>query len=353
MNAHPARAASAKLSILLGLAATLHPVLAAAADPIVLRFADDIPKTHPISVYGSKFWMDTVTRLTYGRVQFQWYPSSQLGKGRDVLALVQSGAVDIGSIGPSYTPDKLPLSAVAELPGMFSSSCAGSQAAWTLLRSGTGAADGGLLAEREYAPLGLHVVFAFTNPPYEVQTVQRPVALPTDMHGLRLKTLGGASDEAALRLGAVPVQMSVADLFLGLQRGTVDGRFGAFTSVFANSTQNVLTHSTVGADIGSFVLTTMIGDRRWKSLPPDIQEAMLAAGDATWRNFCKAADAENAAQAKKLEDQFHWTLHQVTPAEQPAWKAALAPVADAWASGLDQRGKPGTAVLKAFRDATP
>ena len=318
---------------------------ALAADPIVLRFADDIPKTHPISVYGSKFWMDTVERLTNGRVQFQWYPSSQLGKGRDLLALVQSGAIDIGSVGPSYTPDKLPLSAVAELPGMFTSTCAGSAAAWSLLKAG------GILDQKEYAPLGLHVVFGFTNPPYEIQTVKRAVASPSDMKGLRLKTLGGASDEAALKLAAVPVQMSVPDLFLGLQRGTVDGRFGAFTSVYANSTQDVLTHSTVGADIGSFVLTTFIGDRRWKSLPSDIQQAMLQAGDETWKNFCKAADADNAKLATQLQEKNHWTLHQVTPEELSAWRAVLDPVANAWASTLDSRGKPASAVLSAFRAA--
>ena len=314
-----------------------------AADPIVLRFGDDLPKTHPISIYASKFWMDTVERLTNGRVQFQWYPSAQLGKGRDILALVQAGAIDVGSIGPSYTPDKLPLSAAAELPGMFNSSCAGSQAVWALLKRG------GILDQKEFAPLGLHVVFGLTNPPYEIQTVNRAVAKPADMKGLRLKTLGGASDEAALKLGAVPVQMAVSDLFLALQRGTVDGRFGAFTSVYANSTQDVLNHSTVGADIGSFVLTTYIGDARWKSLPLDIQDAMLQAGDETWKNFCKEADAENTSQAQQLQDKNHWVLHSMTPDELAEWHKVLAPVADDWAKALDGRGKPGSAVLSAFR----
>ena len=328
-----------------GLLSTVMAWPAFAADPIVLRFADDIPKTHPISVYGSKVWMDEVERLTQGQVKFQWYPSGQLGKGRDVLALVQSGAIDVGSIGPSYTPDKLPLSAVAELPGMFASSCSGSAAAWSLMKSG------GLLDQKEYAPLGLHVVFGFTNPPYEVQTVKRAVTAPGDMQGLRLKTLGGASDQAALKLGAVPVQMAVPDLFLGLQRGTVDGRFGAFTSVYSNSTQDVLSHSTVGADIGGFVLATFIGDRRWKSLPPDVQAAMLQAGDVAWQSFCKEADAENKAAAKKLADENHWVLHEVTPAEHAEWQKVLGPVADEWAATLDHRGKPATPILQAFRAA--
>lgn len=318
-----------------------------ADSPIVIRFADDIPKTHPISVYGSKFWMDMVSKLTGGRVQFQWYPAGQLGHGRDLLALVQSGAIDVASTGPSYTPDKLPLSAVAELPDMFTDICSGSQAFWTL----TKAEAGGVLDQHEYKPLGLHVVFAFTNPPYEIQTVKQRVVHPADVKGLKFKTLGGASDDAARLLGAVPVQMSVADLYMGLQRGTVDGRFGAFNSVFSNSTQDTLQHSTLGAGIGSFALTTLIGDRKWKTLPNDVRDAMLKAGDATWKNWCDNAGAETAKLGDKLVSEHHWTVEKLSDSEKAEWKTALAPIPDQWEKDLDKRGKPGTAVLDAFRGA--
>jgi TRAP-type C4-dicarboxylate transport system substrate-binding protein len=334
---------------LLAIATLLLSAAPASAEgpAIVIRFADDIPKTHPISVYGTKFWMDRVTEKTYGRVTFEWYPAGQLGHGRDLLTLVQSGAVDMASTGPSYTPDKLPLSAVAELPAMFPDICAGSRAMWTMTKFG----GGGLLDQREYTPLGLHVVFAFTNPPYEIQTVKQPVASPLDVKGLKFKTLGGASDDAARLLGAVPVQMSVADLFLGLQRGTVDGRFGAFNSVFANSTQDVLHYSTVGVGIGSFGLTTLVGDRRWKSLPPDVQQAMLEAGDATWKNWCEKAGAETKTLGERLVKDHHWVNHVLTPDETAAWRTALAPIPDQWAKEQDQRGKPGRAILDAFRAA--
>ena len=106
---------SVRIGLMVGLA-LVAGTAARAADPIVLRFADDIPKTHPISVYASKFWMDTVERLTHGQVTFQWYPSGQLGKGRDVLALVQSGAavlVDVVSGRPSQSQIQVALDAVA------------------------------------------------------------------------------------------------------------------------------------------------------------------------------------------------------------------------------------------------
>ncbi len=318
---------------------------ALAAGPITLRFADSIPKTHPISVYGSKYWMDMVTKLTKGQVRFQWYPAGQLGKGRDLLALTSSGAVDIGSTGPSYTPDKLPLSAVAELPGMFPNTCAGSKAYWNMLK------PGGMLDKLEYAPKGVHVVFAFTNPPYEVQTVHKAVVMPTDMKGLKFKTLGGASDDAALRVGGVPVQMTVADLFLGLKRGTVDGRFGAFNSVFANSTQDVLQYSTVGADIGGFGLVAMISDHRWRSLPPNVQQAMLKAGDATWKNFCTHEDADNGKIGQTLVTKHHWKLAVLTAAQKAVWRKTMAPVQKLWAKEMDKRGLAGSKVLAAFKAA--
>ena len=319
---------------------------AGAQSKIVLRLADSVPATHPISVNGTKFWMDEVKRLTHGQVDFQWYPAGQLGKPKDLLALTMAGTADVGRFGASYTPEKLPLTAVDELPGMIDSSCEGSQALWNLAKAN----GGGVLAEKEYAPLHLKVVFAFSNAPYEVQTTKaRQVKLPADMKGLKLKTLGGASDDAAQRVGAVPVQMSVADLYLSLERGTVDGRFGAFGSVKANSTENVLKYSTAGAQVGSFAAIGAISDKVWDKLPQNVRDAMIQAGDATWRNFCGKEDASSGKIRKELEEKYGWVVHDLTAAEKEEWRKTLEPVQDVWARDLDKAGKPGTPVLQAFR----
>ncbi len=337
----------ARMARALALAAcSLLALDAAAQSKIVLRVADSVPATHPISVNGTKFWMDEVKRLTHGQVDFQWYPAGQLGKAKDLLALTMAGTADIGRFGASYTPEKLPLTAVDELPGMIDSSCEGSRALWDLTK-----ADGnGILAQKEYAPLHLKVVFAFSNAPYEVQTTKvRQVKLPSDMKGLKLKTLGGASDDAAQRVGAVPVQMSVADLYLSLDRGTVDGRFGAFGSVMANSTENVLKYSTVGAQIGSFAAIGAISDKVWDKLPQNVRDAMLQAGNETWRNFCGKEDASSDKIRKELEQKYGWVVHDLTPTEKDEWRKTFQPVQDVWARDLDKSGKPGTQVLQAFR----
>ena len=307
-----------------------------------------VPATHPISVYGSKFWMDQVTQLTKGRVTFQWFPAQQLGKAKDLLALTMAGTADVGRIGASYTPDKLPLSAVDELPDMIGSSCEGSYALWKLTKAGAG----GILDRSEYAPLGLHVVFAFSNAPYEVMTTaSHPVEMPQDMKGLKLKTLGGASDIAARTVGAVPVQMAVADLLLSLQRRTIDGRFGAFGSVKANAIEDVIKYSTIGAKVGSFAAIGLIGDNVWKKLPDDVKSAMLAAGDKAWENFCREEDKSSSSIAAQLAEKKGWINHKLTAAESAKWHDVMEPVQQEWADSLDKRGKPATQILKDFRAA--
>jgi TRAP-type C4-dicarboxylate transport system substrate-binding protein len=84
---------------------------------IVLRIADSFPPGHFMIRYCVKPWMEKVTKATNGLVECQHYPSEQLGKAKDILALTLSGVADIGYVGPSYVTEKMPLSAVVELPG--------------------------------------------------------------------------------------------------------------------------------------------------------------------------------------------------------------------------------------------
>lgn len=90
-----------------------------ADDTITIKFAMAVPPTHFTAVAGGKFFMDRATELSKGRIKFEWYPAEQLGKAKDMLALVQTGVADMADVVPGYVPDKLPLSGVAELPGQI------------------------------------------------------------------------------------------------------------------------------------------------------------------------------------------------------------------------------------------
>src|SRR5947208_12415937 len=98
-------------------AATACP--AAAQEKIVLRLAESLPQGHVIHELVAKPFMELVTKATNGQVTFQHYPAEQLGKAKDMAQLTVAGVADVSYIVPSYSSDKYPLTAVAELPGIF------------------------------------------------------------------------------------------------------------------------------------------------------------------------------------------------------------------------------------------
>ena len=97
-----------------------------------LRVGDSLPLNHFFAEQATKVWMAEVTKKSGGAVQFEYFPAEQLGKAKDMLALTQSGVIDIGYVVPTYVQDKMPLTAVAELPGTFRSSCEGTMAFWKI-----------------------------------------------------------------------------------------------------------------------------------------------------------------------------------------------------------------------------
>src|SRR3546814_11388817 len=98
-----------------------------------LRVSDSLPVGHFFAESGTKFWMAEVKRLTGGKVDFEYFTSEPLGKAKDMLTLTQTGVADVGYAVPSYVSETMPLSAGAELPGVFSTGREGTRPSSRLL----------------------------------------------------------------------------------------------------------------------------------------------------------------------------------------------------------------------------
>lgn len=341
MNMYSART-FAFSSAVLALAAAVSANPASAQTK--LRVGDSLPLNHFFSENATKFWMQEVTRKTSGAVQFEYFPAEQLGKAKDMMSLTQSGVIDMGYVVPTYVQDKMPLTAVAELPGTFTSSCQGTMAYWRLSQAN------GALARREYQPNGMRVMFAIVMPPYQIFSGSRQLQGLKGLEGMKLRTTGGAQDTLVTKLKAVPVRMSAPDLHESLSRGTVDGMVFPASSVLAYNIEPIVKSALVGENFGSAVLTYMMSETRWKSLPQPVRDAMTEAGEATTRRICAYADRELASDIQKIKAKGA-TLAQLPAADRAVLISTSAAVRTEWAEALDKRGRSGTEVLKAFTEA--
>src|SRR3546814_6811414 len=113
--------------------------------------------------------------------------------------------------------------------------------------------------------------------------------------------------------------------------------------------QSFIKFGTKGGNFGSFVAAYVVSDAVWKKLPKDVQKIMTDAGEAATMNICKVIDANIGHMQGKLAD-AGVKYHALTEAERKPFDDISAEVANEWADSLDKRGKPGSQVLKEFRD---
>lgn len=338
-------ASTCRLALVTCLAAAL-PSLSLAEDKVKLKFADWLPTAHYTSSQGAKVFIEKAQELSKGRLEIQYFPAEQLGKAKDSLSLAQTGVAEIVNIAPAYITEKFPLSGVAELPGIYQDACAGSTAFAALAKPGA------ILAENEFTPNGVRVLFSAGLGAYRVLTATRKVETAKDFAGLKLRTAGGAMDLTAGVLGANSLRMPGPDVLPSLTRGTLDGVFFPLQSVKPWGLQHALKHMTPDLGVGSFTILYTIGDKAWNKLPKDLQDVLTAAGEYATKYHCDYVEKAEIAIAAELE--AGGIKPTPLPAEDlKALQKALAGINAEWATALDKRNKPGPRVLEAFKAALP
>lgn len=324
--------------------ALMLPAAARADGEVTLRLGDSFPAGHYIADKVTRWFMEQVVERSGKKVKFEYYPAEQLGKAKDMLSLVQTGVADIAYVAPSFTTDKLPLAGVAELPLGFSTSCEGTNAFAKI------ASEGGIVAQRELAPNNVRLLFTIVLPPYQVFLRGAALKGSADLKGLKIRTSGKAKELALAALGAVPIQIATPDVYQALSRGTIDGMLFPYSSIFSYDLQDLSKSASVGENFGSFIVSYMISERRWRALPPDLQKILTEVGRETTARGCKITQENELADQERLKSRG---VSEVTfsAADKAAIAAEMSGISKAWAKELDGRGKPGTAVLEAFEKA--
>ncbi|HMQ94098.1 MAG TPA: TRAP transporter substrate-binding protein DctP [Amaricoccus sp.] len=315
---------------------------AAAAQEARLRVAHQFPASSYIWVESGQVFVDAVGELTGGALRFDVFPAAQLGK--DNVALVNSGLADVVALLPSYTPEKLALSSVAELPGLFDTGCEGTEMMWEIGK------PGGPLDQSEYAPQGFRALFTVATTPYKIMLVSKQVSTLEDIAGLKIRAGGAAQDQTVRALGAVPISISGPELMDSVTRGTVDGAMFPYLALKPFSLDDKFDHSVEGVPFGTAVIIFAIRTAAWEALSDAHKAAALEAGDRARRHFCEYMDDEDRRVRDELvANGFGATT--ISGEEAARWQALVDRVAEDRAVEMDRQGRNGSALLEAMRAA--
>lgn len=314
---------------------------AGAQDTITLKIADQFPLTHIGSKLGIQAVKAGVEEKSGGEMQIQLFPAEQISKAAGLLDAVRNRVTDMAMVGVVYNTDKLPLTSAAELPGMIAGTISGNNAFNGYIRED--------LLEREYLKLGVRPLYGTLTPPYQMMFAEGGgISDIAELEGMKLRVAGATGELIAKSLGAVPVKVPASDLYLALQRGTVNGAIYNAPSVFGYKIEEVLSAVSNNASLGSVAFAFLINEDVWKGLTPEQQTILQEVANETQQNFARTFDEFDRGSYGKLEE-AGVTVFSFPPATLAAMDQKLGAVRDEWVAQVSARGLPAQDMLEAFR----
>ncbi len=286
-------------------------------------------------------FIQSVEKASNGRIKFDYFPSEQLGKANTQLTLAQSGAAGIAGVAPPFHSDKMQLSSVIELPGLYNNSCEGTLAFYKL-------ATEGAMQQPDFASNSIVPIMVLAMPPYRLFTRERKVDAIEAFKGLKIRSSGGGMNLALQKLDAVPVRMASPEIFESLQRGTIDGVAYAYSNLVTNGFTPLVKYGIESDAIGGGAMSYSMGESTWRGLTEDNRKVIRAEAGKSMRNFCENAQKDDEEfRPKAIEggvQMITWS-----EAERNRFVRAVSAVAEEWAESLEKRGQPAKRTLEEFR----
>ena len=295
---------------------------AAAQQPIVIKFSHVAAPDTPKGQAANEFKRIAEER-TKGRVKVEVYPNSMLFKDAEELDALKLGSVQmLAPVPGKFGPAGIPEFEVFDLPYLFPDI----QAVHRAYKS-KAAVD----LMKKLDPQGM-VGLAFWDNGFRVMSANRPIHVPADMKGLKMRINSSKVNAAIMKsVGAVPQTMAFSEVYQGLQTGVIDGTEGPLSNLYTQKQYEVqkqvtLTYHTISNYV---VIANKVF---WDGLPPDIRTTLEGAmRDATALNDQVAEKDEQAAIAA-IKASGKSEIYTPTPAEKQQWVKAMLPVQDEMAS---------------------
>jgi tripartite ATP-independent transporter DctP family solute receptor len=280
------------------LLALLLPACASDSGVVVLKLGHGLDTSHPVHQALVAF-ADEVAARSGGAMRVDVYPAEQLGSERELLELLQIGSLALTKVSASVLESFAPAYQVFSLPYLFRDE----DHLWRVLEGATGRDL--LLAAEPYRLRGLAYYDAGARSFY---TRDRPVLVPADLGGLKIRTQESATMMRAVReLGGSPTPISWGELYTALQQGVVDGAENNPPSFHLSRHYEVCRHYSL--DEHTLVPDVLlIGTRTWQRLDEwqrRILEEAAAASVAVQRRLWSAATADALRAVERAGVEIH------------------------------------------------
>jgi tripartite ATP-independent transporter DctP family solute receptor len=292
---------------------------------ITLRYAGDLPVGNHLT-RSQEFFAERVNEISKGKVKVEVYSAGTLFTAKDYTKAVPSGATDMALSLISLWSGVVPAANFPEMPLFFD----GWPHAWRVYDS-----EVGEVLRKEMEKAGVKVLFWMQDGKAGFAS-KRPLKTLEDFKGKRIRAPGELASHTIKALGGAPTFLGGGEVYLALQRGTVDGAISSLTS-FCDRKYYEVTKYVTEPNFMFGLYGGLINLNKWNSLPPDVQKVLLTAGEQTRDWGRKEVEKSDSGALEELKKKG-MDIYSLSPAEKDRWRKALKPVYDLVISKAGDQG---------------
>ena len=288
--------------------------------------ADMTMKFGHVGAPGSLFeatannFAECVNSASAGKIEVQTFGSSQLGKDKELLQKLKLSQVDF-ALPSSVMSSVDDVFGIFEMPYIISDRDHMRRVQGAMMDTFQSAAEA----------KGYHIVGLAENGFRHITNNTRPINVPADLEGIKLRTPNGVWRVSMFKLyGANPTPMAFSDVFTALQTGVMDGQENPYAQIASAKFQEVQKYLSITGHVYTpgYVLTSQ---KSFAALPEDVQAMLTDCGNKTQDfTYEKAAQLET-----ELLDVIKAAGVEVNEADKAAFIEASKPIYEAFAKEVD------------------
>ncbi len=255
-----------------------------------------------------------VEKGTNGRIIIKNFFSGSLGGERESIESVQLGTQELAGTSTGPIPNFVPAVKILDIPFLFRDKAH----ARAVLDGPIGQA---LL--KEFDSKGFKALAWTENGVRHMTNNKRPINLPDDLKGLKMRTMENPVHVAAYKgFGIITTPMAFPEVFTALQQGVVDGQENPLSVIMAAKFEQVQKYMTLTAHVYSPAILLM-NKAAFDKLSPADQKVFLDGAKMAATAMRARVDKDDASGVAELRAKGMSIIENF---DKAAFVAKLAPV---------------------------
>ena len=282
---------------------------AAADAATAFKLSNQFPPNHHVSA-GIKVFADKVKEYSKGEMEVQVYDSGSLYRDAEIIKAIRSGSVEVGLVPVNKWSGLVPAVDIFDVPFTFKD----------LETMPKFLSEAGPLLDAAFSKYGTKVLFWVDYGYVQFFNSKRPLKTPEDFKGLTMRAYSAGDAETLKALGAAPTIISSAEMYMSLQRGTIDGADTGMPAAVSRKVIEVQKYMTK-ANYSAAEFLVQANLKWFNKLKKEQQEVILKASKDA-EDYIRAEVGKAEAKAEETVKKAGVEVYELTAEDRAAFAKA-------------------------------